>query len=80
MKEDNPGLEQVLMASAPGENYDKGMAKKMLSSSTWMITVEDGVHSCEEWLGTGENLTYQFELGTQFQIEVCGLYFNFVKS
>ena len=34
MKEDNPGLEQVLMASAPGENYDKGMAKKMLSSST----------------------------------------------
>ena len=66
MKEDNLGLEQVLMASAPMENYDKGTAEKMLSSSTWRITVEDGVHSCEEWLETGENLTCQFELGKEF--------------
>eukprot|EP00090_Calanus_glacialis_P002086 TRINITY_DN11561_c0_g1_i3.p1 TRINITY_DN11561_c0_g1~~TRINITY_DN11561_c0_g1_i3.p1 ORF type:complete len:280 (+),score=58.55 TRINITY_DN11561_c0_g1_i3:31-840(+) len=66
MKEGNHSLDQVLMASAPMENYDKGTAEKMLSSCTWRITVEDGVHSCEEWLGTGENLTYQFELGKEF--------------
>eukprot|EP00091_Calanus_sinicus_P016722 TRINITY_DN3622_c0_g1_i1.p1 TRINITY_DN3622_c0_g1~~TRINITY_DN3622_c0_g1_i1.p1 ORF type:complete len:269 (-),score=78.24 TRINITY_DN3622_c0_g1_i1:145-951(-) len=65
MKEDL-GLDQVLMASAPVEKYNKDAAKKMLSSCTWRITVEDGVHSCEEWLGTGENLTYQFELGKEF--------------
>jgi hypothetical protein len=66
MKGDNLGLDQLLMASAPRENYDKGTAERMLSSSTWRIALEDGVHSCEEWLGTGENLTYQFELGKEF--------------
>jgi len=30
--------------------------------------MEDGVYSCEEWLGTGEKITYQFELGKEFKM------------
>lgn len=66
MEDENPGVEQLLLASSPGENWTKRTAAKMLSSCSWRITEKDGVYICEEILGTGEVLSYKFELGKEF--------------
>jgi len=67
MENDNSGLDQVLLASSPKENWTKETAAKMLSSCTWRIFETEGVYACEEFLGNGEVLTYKFELGKEMK-------------